>query len=472
MSVSVGKRYFLLPWVLATAVVTLTPTAVLLYKRSFDIFHPLVFPVWTYFFPGFVIGGLVLAFGISEPYFLASVGDESYNLPLTFGYIIVGFLSLSLGFAVPFAASAGRMMERYLPVWNVDEKKVRTGGLVLLFVGSANILFAFSYGALGYQRPEEGSELGGLIVLMTLLWNQASFMLALNVFRSPRIAYKEFGLIFLLLMLAVATALFGGSRGGLVLCLLPIVSAFFFSGRKLRLRHYFLVGLLFFSLLAIGVVYGTTFRGLRGSQESVSLGEYAAIVPRTFEALSEQDTVAIVGEGVETLAARLELVSSLALVVANYEALAIYEEQFGIANNIAVDTFTFFIPRLLWRDKPISVDPANYGELYFNYSENSFTMTPIGDLLRNFGPIGVPIGMFILGLILRVGYTALLDKTSFSYWRLTIYYLLLTSISYDGTYGMIVPYLFKVLVLGTVGLLIVRLFSGPGVSTADGTRPT
>jgi hypothetical protein len=100
------------------------------------------------------------------------------------------------------------------------------------------------------------------------------------------------------------------------------------------------------------------------------------------------------------------------------------------------------------------VESSKYAELYFNYSENSFSMTPIGDLLRNFGPIGIPLGMLLLGVLLRIIHVSLLTF-EFSYWKISLYFLLITSISYDGTYGGIIPLLFKTAVVGTIGFLIV-----------------
>jgi hypothetical protein len=38
--------------------------------------------------------------------------------------------------------------------------------------------------------------------------------------------------------------------------------------------------------------------------------------------------------------------------------------------------------------------------------------------------------------------------------------MLLTTISYEGTYGLIVPYLFKIGVTAVVGMAIVRFFAG------------
>jgi hypothetical protein len=167
------------------------------------------------------------------------------------------------------------------------------------------------------------------------------------------------------------------------------------------------------------------------------------------------------------LTERIDSVSPLAVVVSNYEALAPYEEVWGINDNIYVDTVTFFIPRVAWPDKPVSIEPSKYGDLYFNFSENSFTITPMGDLLRNFGPFGVPIGMFVLGLIIRTLYASLVEDHGFSYWRVTLFYMMFSNISFEGTYGLIIPILFKIGIASFVGLVIVRFFAGSLKKTSE-----
>ncbi len=208
----------------------------------------------------------------------------------------------------------------------------------------------------------------------------------------------------------------------------------------------------------IGIFYGTAFRSVKQSETQVGIDEYTEYVFGTFDKVLEQDAGQSLEQGVTAMAERLDAVSSLAVVVSNYEKLAPFEESYGLDNNIWNDSIYFFIPRPLWLDKPVASDSHKYGDLYFNYSENSFTITPMGDLLRNYGPIGIPLGMIILGFVIRVFYTALVENQDFSFWRATLFYMLLTSISYESFYGTIIPYLIRVMFISTVGLLIVWFF--------------
>jgi hypothetical protein len=161
----------------------------------------------------------------------------------------------------------------------------------------------------------------------------------------------------------------------------------------------------------------------------------------------------------ERITERLDVLSSVAVVVSNYEELRAYEEAYGLQDNIWIDTTTFLIPRIVWKDKPYASDPRKYSDLYFNFGESSFAITPMGDLLRNFGLPGVVLGMLLIGVIIRVIYRSLVEGQKRSAWRLTLYFMLLTSISYEGFFGTIVPTLVKIGLTSVVGILIVCLIA-------------
>jgi hypothetical protein len=455
-----SSKYYLLPWCLATGTVISAPSIVLIYQGRFNPFHPLVFPAWSYFLPGFFVGGLVVAFGLSQPYFLSYIQDETYNLPLTFVYIMLGFGGLTGGFSIPYAKRLGFWISTWLPKWEMPSNRIASSGLILLGLGLANTFAGFALGLFGFQKVAEAGIFDGIIYLLSLFLLEASFLLWLYIFRRPKIGFSETVIILILLSSSFAKSAFWGNRGSLIQLFILVTFAYSFSGRKIAAKQYAFGGVLVTLALIVGMIYGTTFRTIKGSEEQISFDRYVPIVSATFEKLADEDLSTMIGNGLDALTERIDSVSPLAVVVSNYEALSPYEEAWGINNNIYVDTVTFFIPRVVWPEKPVAIDPSKYADLYFNFSENSFTITPMGDLLRNFGPLGVPLGMILLGAIIRILYASLIEGQQFSYWRLTFFYMLFSNISFEGTYGLIIPILFKVGVLALVGLLIVRLFAG------------
>ena len=462
ISYNTQDNLYLIPWCILSGVVFLAPSAYLYYKKEFNPFHPLVLPVWTYFFPAFSIGGLILALGWSQPYFLAFVQNERFNLPLTLVYISLGFLFLTIGFYFPYSKRIGTYVGDKLPEWDWEPNKLFLPGLFLLALGFLNTILAFGLGIIGYQDVAESGVFDGLLFLVTFFWLEASFLLWLCIFRSDKLNINHYLVIGILLGTSLLKSAFQGNRGSLMQIFVLIAFAFVMSGRKILLKHKILAVSLLTGAIVFGMIYGTTFRSIKNKSDQVSAQDYAGMIMQTFERISEQDTLKVLQKGFASLAERIESVSSLAVVVSNYEKLHIYESGYGLDNNILKDSVTFLIPRFLWKDKPVATDPASYGDLYFNFSDNSFTITPVGDLLRNFGPWGIPIGMLILGFLLRIIYSGLVEGRIFSFWRITIFYMILATLSYEGSYGLIVPYGIKVVGVSILGLLIIRFIVGSG----------
>lgn len=452
------KNLFLMPWIILLGFVLAAPSFYLYYKGRFDLFHPLVFAAWSYFVPAFFVGGLILAAGLSQPYFLSFVEDERYNLPLTIVYVILGYGGLSVGFFLPIGKKIGSRIKRRLPVWDWKPENLYLPGILLLLIGIGNSILAFGMGILGYQKVDVVGAYDGLLFLLTLLWLEASFILWLCIFKARSININHCFVIILLLSTALTKSAFQGNRGSLFQLFILIACAFIFSVGSLKLKHKVTGAILLILAIVVGMIYGTTFRQIKQSEARVSTDEYIENIGQTFDKLLEQDLVDNLAEGVAALAERIENVSSLAVVVSNYEKLEPYEESYGLKDNIWNDSITFFIPRPLWVNKPVGSEPRKYADLYFNYSENSFTVTPMGDLLRNFGPIGVPLGMILLGFILSMIYTALIEDQVFSFWRTTMFYMLLTTVSYEGFYGTIIPYLIKYGLVSFLGILFIWFF--------------
>jgi hypothetical protein len=450
---------FLLPWIIGLAVLMAIPIVILYWRGKLSFADPIVFGTISYFFPAFVIGGLFFAAGLSDPYFVSFIQDAEYTLPLTMIVIALGFAGLAGGYFVPLGAKLGGFLETKLPLADYSDRSLIFPGMILLILGAINTIFAFILGFFGYQRLEESSQYEGLIYLTTLLWMQGSFLLWLLIFRQKKFSIILVPALALLVITSLSKIVFGGGRSGFLQICVIVFLAWFLSGRVAKFRHAVVgTGILLLSLL-LGMIYGTTFRNVKGTESKESAEEYTEKIFRTVDEIGRSDVAETMQFGFASLAERVDIVSTLAVVVSNYEALAPYEEAYGLNENIWTDATTFFIPRIIWKDKPAASDPRKYSELYFNFGETSFAITPMGDLLRNYGLVGIPIGMFVLGFLLRIVYTALVEGKSRIVWRITLYFMLLTSVSYEGFYGTIIPHFFKVAVTATVGILLVSVIA-------------
>ncbi len=411
------KDMYLMPWVVLLGIVIAIPNFYLIYRGKFHLFNPIVFAAWSYIVPAFFFGGLILASGLSQPFFLVYVEDERYNLPLTLVYAALGYGGLSLGFLLPFGKKIGDKISRRLPVWDWKPENVFLPGILLLAIGLGNSILAFTYGILGYQKVDVIGAYDGLIFLFTLFWLEASFLLWLSIFKVGKLNINHILIIALLLVTSMTKSAFQGNRGSLFQVFILVAYAFMFSGRKIQVKHRVYGAFLLVLAIVAGMIYGTTFRSVKQTEARVSFEEYTEFIGSAMDKLVDQDLVENLGQGISALTERIEGVSSLAVVVSNYEKLEPYEESYGIKDNIINDSLYFFIPRPLWQNKPVGSEPRRYADLYFNFSENSFAITPMGDLLRNFGPIGIPLGMILLGFVLRIIYASLIEDKNHSIWR-------------------------------------------------------
>ena len=451
------KGFYLLPWAVVAGIVVLTPSAYLFYTGRFDPFHPLVFAAWSYIFPAFIIGAVIISFHLVNPYFLTFIDDPEYNLPLSLVYVAIGFIGLTAGYSLPVGRYFANKIEPRLPNWQWEPSRVWLGGILLLLAGIAVNIIGFIQGIMGFQRVTEVGIFDALLFFLVILISEGSVLLWLAVFSVKQKSVVYFSVIALLIAFIPLRMALIGSRSSLVLSFFPIAMAFRYSGRRLGLRNSLVFGGLLAAAICIGVTYGTSFRNIKGSEARMDAGDYIGQIGATLDYLSSEDPMIIIETSAQSLADRVENLSSLAVVVANYERLAPYEASYGLENNILNDTLTSFIPRFVWNDKPSTSDARAYSDLYFNYGENSFAITPFGDLLRNFGPAGVPLGMLVLGIYLRLIYALLIDTQFPAMWKKVAYFSLLTLVSYESFYATIFPSIIRTLAVLGVSLFLVNL---------------
>ncbi len=155
---------------------------------------------------------------------------------------------------------------------------------------------------------------------------------------------------------------------------------------------------------------------------------------------------------------RLNLLSDVSVTIARYPALRELEAGYGIAD-LWTMTWTGFVPRALWPGKPRVSDARAYAALYFGWDGNSYATTPPADLIRNVGPLFMPLGMALFGIVLgglRAGLTAPGGAANGE--RAALFSILLLSVNLEGSYGLLLPTLLRVGFVAILGLGIVRLW--------------
>ena len=451
------ERAYLIPWVLATGVVVAIPCVYLYFRGEFKFTNPLAFAALTYFFPMFFLGGWSLTFGLSNYYFLNYVADPEYNFPLTFLYIMVGFAGLSVGYFIPNGKSIGNYLSAKLPNWEFTPTEIVLACVFCLAAGFCLNIVALEIGQIGYQTGDVVfGDTGSMASYLATVLPASSFLLWIAFFKFEKWNFLHIVVIAAQIVTAVFMLVIQGGKSSLLYFAVLAIGAFVLVKRKVGLKHWSIfAGALLVCLIA-GTFYGTKFRELKGNADRVSFLEYSSIAFESMEQFGEADPFKELSASGALLADRLEIVSSFAVVVSNYESMSSYEAAYGLDNSIWTYTWTAFIPRILWKDKPIVADNYSYNELYFDHGGFGLSLTAMGDLLRNFGPIGVPIGMIVLGFGIRIFYSMLVEGVPFSMWKATVYFVVITKVSYDGFYGEILPTVIRVSAVIFVQFLLLR----------------
>jgi hypothetical protein len=454
-----ASNMYLLPWIAATAALLLAPTAYLLYYKKFDIFHPLVHAAWAYWFPAFVIGGLVVATGYIYPYHMTLVADPEEDFKWTYIYIMLGFLGMIAGFSIPQGKRWGASLSRKLPAWDWEPRQVLLPAIVFLGIGLFFYVSAFLSGVVGFSTINIADTFATLNFMLSLLSLEAGFLVAMYVFKAKRITPQHLIAFLVIGTIVISRLSLGGNRGAMLMIVIMMVMAFVYSGRKLKLLHGAAFGVIAVLAVLGGMIYGTTFRNIKGAEERTGIGEQLQTVERTLDAITTQNSNKTLDEAFYNIGERIiDGVSSAAVVVSNYERLQPFEAAYGFENNIFTELWTMFIPRFLWKDKPLIYDARAYSDLYFNFSGNSYSMTPISDLLRNFGPLGVPFGMLIIGFFLRFVYALLIEDQTVTIGRATAYYMFVSGLNYEGYYTMVILYGGRILFIVFITFLITDFF--------------
>lgn len=415
------------------------PVLLLFKSRHVDFFHPLVFAAFSFGLPMIVIRGIYLALG-GDSAVLALTADPTYFLRLALVYLAVGWTAVLLGFYVPLGGSIIRRL--HLPGWLVGERRMTLLPIVVVFVlGVGFNLMVIREGAFGSSLSEITGDLSLVSVLRPLsaMMSMAFFLLLFGSARYRgkskwRAATMGAGIVIL------GFTFVSGSRAALFSTMILATMAIFYA-RYARLEYRRLMPFLAISIIAllVGVLVITQFRNLRIRMYSnlpVSVEETISLMGGALQysgGLLFNEQASFIGT---SLLDRFVGIDTLGVTLARAESLKSAEKAAGISNNIINELAVGFIPRMLWPEKPLV---GEFGLAFTRiYLESPYRSsngpTIFGDLFRNFGFFGVPIGMFIVGLYLRILYGSLIQRGIRSPLAPLFYVSLYGTFNWEATY--------------------------------------
>lgn len=408
-------------------------------RKQFDFFHPLVFTAIFFGLPMILIKGCYLAFG-GQSLLLTLTDNPDLYLHLALAVMAIGWLAVLLGFYLPLGGSIIKRMR--LPKWLKNERRLKLSPLIAVFLFGVLInILMIRQGAFGSSLSEITGDLTLVSVLrpFSATMSMAFFLLIFgtsryNGTRGWRVATILAGIFML------GFTLVSGSRSALFSMMIMI-------GMAVNYAQYARVGLhkliTFISILiislAVGVLVITQFRSMRliTYQDSpVSVRETISLMGNALQDTGEllfNEQVGFIGMNIID---RFVSIDTLGVTLARAESLKSAEKETGIYRNIVTEIAVGFIPRAIWPSKPLVGEfGLTYTRIYLESpyrSSNGPTM--FGDLYRNFGYIGIPLGMFIVGLYLKVLYGCLIQSGIKGTLTPLFYVFLFTAFNWEATY--------------------------------------
>jgi len=269
---------------------------------------------------------------------------------------------------------------------------------------------------------------------------------------------KELGwLIVTAIALAFSTlmAFLSGSRSGLLGIAVLCIAAFNYARfPRIRLRELFpwLAGACI--ALVLGMMIITPYRTSRQNErgyDSIPLSEIASLMRQSTHSLLSWKVPDIVNYTADRIVERFSAIEMLGITLARAkdEAVQASERSVGMDNNIVKNLFYDFVPRVIWHNKPIVSNIGLwFSRIYCDSPHRAWSGPSIfGDLYRNFGYLGIPFGMFVLGILLRIIYERLIIRGNGNAFAVLVYYFLLNDINYEGFYSFIGGWLRTIFVL-------------------------
>lgn len=409
-------------------------------KESPDFFHPLVYAAVYFALPMIVVKGVFLAFG-GYSYWLGIINDAPSFVQLALVYTAVGWFAVLCGFYLPLSGGIGRRLP--LPGLIAGERRMLLVPVLVAFgFGVGFNLILLREGAFGSALSEFTGNLNLVSVMRPMsAWMTMSFFLL--VFGAVRYPRKKEWLVAALGagVITIGLTFFAGSRAALFIAVISVAMAgFYASYPHVNWRRFATLIVLAGLVLLFGVSVFTQFRDLRSGAfgtESVSVEDTLSLTGSALQQSAGQSLGQQLGFVSATLIERFAAMDTLGVTLARSDSLKSAERAAGIDNNISRELMASFVPRVFWTDKPLVGEfglwfTRIYLDLPESISSNGPTM--FGDLYRNFGLLGVPIGMFILGVYLRIVYGSLIQRDIRSPLAPLLYVSLYGALNWEGTY--------------------------------------
>jgi hypothetical protein len=306
---------------------------------------------------------------------------------------LAGIISLLVAFYLPFTKPLDSLFRPLKIDW--DPQKAYRLGIILGIIGISSHYYSLT------NRPM--IEFGGLLnfaISLTLLAIAILFMLQLqNKLRTNGKIILWLGLFIPRILLELTT----GATYPVLLDFVLLFLLYFYYFKSIPLLRLILVAALFFAIFSARNEYRALTWG--GGYTDASVGQKVNLYLRLIyeRASGSREHYA---EAYKTLSVRTDYLATFVKIVELTPAYVPFWNGYTYSSLL-----TSFIPRFILPDKPTKNLGQEFGHRYMLLAPTdtgtSYNLPVLIEMYINFGELGVIIGMFLLGLILRFSYILL-----------------------------------------------------------------
>jgi hypothetical protein len=267
---------------------------------------------------------------------------------------------------------------------------------------AANLAFAVTTGHLGYVGLSSASTVTatGYSQFLALLGDCLPLAVAAAAVRAYRTRLRAAWLTLAVMFVAdVAAGATEGFKSAFIVTILAV------SIPRTMIRGKFPIGALaaavaFFLLIVIP--FNQSYRAATRGDVTRSTTQTIAVAPTIAgQVLASDLSPVVLGESADSLAERIRTIDSPAIIMQRTPSQIPYSNP----DQLVLSPLMDLIPRALWPGKPLSEAGYQMSQDYYQLPPQVFTssaITPEGDLYRHGGWLMLIVGMFLIGVIVRL----------------------------------------------------------------------
>ncbi len=312
---------------------------------------------------------------------------------------MLGLICFFVGYGIPIRV----VMHSALPAkgyeWSQYPALVATGMLMFIgwifYIASAAGLIPASAGT-GWQGAVASATISGS-ALLTATYLKYRSTLARN-------------LLVILVPITTAVNFMTGSKTAALMPAAMVVMTWVIVQRTIRIR-WVLAGVLAITMLYPVAQFWRTDILQKNTLTLIDVArDPVPALQRTGLFLSSTRAGDYFGAGFEATGRRLDAIGISSVIIRDTPSVSPFQN----GRTLALIPIAF-IPRILWPGKPIIPIGAWISQTYTPYgylTDTNLAATWIGEFYLNFGLLGVAVGMFVMGLILRLIHESLLRRNA------------------------------------------------------------